>query len=256
MRIPSLREAVARTYASFAHHRVAPLGLGVCPCCVSEQVATELRDWALPRLEARHFYEYNTSAKPVTQSVSEIGHFLPRMLELVATGEDIHHSTELSLVRLGHCPADSWCEDERAALDSFALALFDSVLRGAALLDGAAPWGDDPLATLLMFDIGGVDVDPLLEHWRRCDDPFAAIRFVEATYWNFWPDENYDNSFAKDRAMFRRRLKAWVLESGCRRQFADRLVSPEFQCIAASRDSGVHVPFPLMVDAVFDHLTR
>jgi len=256
MTIPSLREALARVHDAFGHHRVPPLGLGVCPCCVSEQVASELRHWALPRLGARQFYEYNTSAKPVTQSVSEIGHFLPRMLELVAAGEDVHHSTALSLVRLGHCPTASWSADERAALDAFALAFFDTTLRGAALLDDAAPWSDDPLVTLVMFDIGGVDVDPLLAHWRRCDHPLAAIQFVEATYWNFWPDEDWRNAFAKDRMAFRQRVKAWILDPGCRRLFADRLTTPEFQRIAATRDSGTGVTFPQMVDAVFDQLTR
>src|SRR5689334_22591272 len=85
--------------------RTRPSPLDVClNCCVSEKVERELREWPLAEITARHLYDYNTSAKGLVQPVKEVKHLLPRMLELLSEGEQIHHSIELSLDRLGLCP--------------------------------------------------------------------------------------------------------------------------------------------------------
>jgi hypothetical protein len=250
-----LRAAVARASDVFGRHPAPPYPLDVClACCVSPEIEQQLRQWTLRALTAHHLYEYNTSAKPPTQSVAALGHFLPRMLELIAAGEDIHHSTELFLVRLGNCPADCWRDDERATLDRFASALFEVVLRGDRLIDGTRRWGEDPLATLLMFDIGGVAIEPLLERWQRCEHLNATIWFVETVYRAFLPDEVYSNAFASDRPAFQQRLRDWLRDASCRRAFADRLTAPEFQRIAATHEADGWTPFPLMVDAVFDYV--
>lgn len=97
--------------------------LDVCvACCVSKEVEVDKQmcEWPLKRLTANHFYEYNCSAKSEVQDAREIGYFLPRMLELLAEGADIHHSIELSLDRLGRCPPGSWTREEQAALSSYA----------------------------------------------------------------------------------------------------------------------------------------
>lgn len=252
-----LRAAVAQAHDLFGRHPELPFPLGVClACCVSPEIEQQLRQWKLPALTAHHLYEYNTSAKPPTQSVAELGHFLPRMLELIAAGQDIHHSTELFLVRLGNCPPGSWRDDERAVLDRFASALFEVVLRGDALTDGARHWPEDPLTTLLMFDIGGLAIEPLLARWQRSEHVMATIWFVETTYWNFWQDEIYSNAFATDRLAFQQCVRTWLHDPACRRILAEKLTEPEFQRAAATHVADGRMPFPLMVEAVFDHLTR
>lgn len=250
-----LRAALAQVRHVFDRYPEPPFPLGVCmACCVSPQIERELREWTPSALSAHHLYEYNTSAKPPVQSVAELGHFLPRMLELLALGEEVHHSTELFLVRLGHCAEDAWRDDERAALARFASALFDVVLRGDALADGFRHWPEDPLVTLLMFDIGGLAIEPLLAQWQRCPHPNATIWLVETTYWHFWQDEMYTNSFATDRPAFQHRLRSWLRDPGCRRGFVEKLTTPEFQRLAATHVADGRMPFLLMVDAVFDHL--
>ena len=252
-----LRAAVARAKDVFSRYPAPSFPLDVClACCVSPDIEKQLREWKLSVLTAHHFYEYNSSAKSPSQSVAELGHFLPRMFELMVAGQDIHHSTELFLVRLGNCPADSWRADERAAIDRFASALFDVALRGAQLPDAAHPWTEDPLATLTMFDIGGVAIEPLLAAWLRCEHPMSTIQYVESTYWDFWGDEMYGGAFAADRPAFRARLRDWLLDPECQRAFAAKLLRPDFQELARVHVADGRVPFPLVTEAVFDHLTR
>lgn len=250
-----LRAAVAQAYDVFSGFPEPPFPLGVCmACCVSPDIERELREWTLQALTAHHFREYNCSAKPREQSVAELGHFLPRMLELIADGQEIHHSTELFLSRLGNCTPDSWRADERAVLDRFAVALFDVVLRRECLTDGERHWPEDPLVTLLMFDIGGLDIAPLLSSWQRCEHLMATTWMVETIYWDFCPNEVYSNAFATDRPAFQRRLHEWLRDPGCRDAFAAKLVAPDFQRFAATYVADGRMPFTLMVDGVFDYL--
>jgi len=250
-----LRAAVAQAYDVFARFPEPRFPLGVClACCVSPEIERELRQWKLPALTAHHLYEYNASAKPMQQSVAELGHLLPRMLDLIAAGEEVHHSTELFLSRLGNCPVGSWRVDEQAVLDRFAAALFEVALRGEPLTDGARHWPEDPLATLLMFDVAGLSIDPLLARWQQCEQVAAATWFVESAYWNFCEDETYSNPFATDRPAFQRRLRDWLRDPACRRDFAAKLLAPAFQDVAQTHVADGRMPFLLMVDAVFDYL--
>jgi hypothetical protein len=252
----SLRAAVARAYAVFGG-RGAPAGpLDVCTaCCCPVEVERALREWPLARLTARHLREYNESAKSPVQPVPELRHLLPRLLELIARGEDVHHSTELFLDRLGRCPEGTWNAAERAALDGFACAFFDALLRAGTPGHGLRAWRDTPLAVLLMFDIGGLDIEPLLRLWRDCDDPAATIRFVRATYWDFWEEREIANAFASDRPAFRARVRAWLLDASNRARFAARMVEPRFLELAAREPDTGCMAFATMLEAVFDQLT-
>jgi len=251
----ALHDVVADACRTFGHHGAPPFPLDVClACCVSVETERRLRSWPLARLTADHFYEYNCSAKSEVQPAREIGHLLPRMLELLANGEQIHHSIELSLDRLGRCPADGWREDERAILDRFALACFDCVLHDGLAEGEAVRLLDDPFSILLMFAIGGIDVDPLLGRWLDCDAAASTALFVEGTYWQFWRHREYENAFASRRPEFQGRIRAWLLAPEHRKRFAQKLMAPDFQALAATRDCVGCIPFSVMVDAVFDEL--
>ncbi len=252
-----LQAAVADAYRAFARFSKPSHPLDVClHCCVSEKFERELRELPLKRLTAHHLYEYNCSAKSEVQGPREVGYFVPRMLELLADGADIHHSIEISLDRLGRCPPGSWSEKEQAALSRFALAYFDVNLRGEPLgVDGRCLL-DDPLSVLVMFDIGGLAIDPLLDLWLKCEHPFSTVQFVQATYWDFWEQRDYSNAFASDRPDFRQKIKAWLLDPEHRERFTRKLLSPDFLVLAEARAPTGHTSFSMMVDSVFEHLTR
>ncbi|MBI3228817.1 MAG: hypothetical protein HYZ45_01075, partial [Burkholderiales bacterium] len=119
-----------------------------------------MRSTPLSELSDRHFYSYNDAAMPKAQPADELKYFLPRMLELLAQGCDLHHSLEITLFRLGQCEHSAFSLEERAAIDAYALAFF---------ADGLSQWpnqanprfmGDDAFSTLLMFEIGGIAIEP------------------------------------------------------------------------------------------------
>ena len=173
----------------------------------------------------------------------------------MAEGEDVHHSTELYLDRLGRCPADAWTARERRVLDRFALACFDVVLCPDTRAM-RAHFLDDPLTVLLMFDIGGIDIDPLLELWLRCEAPQSTIQFVEATYWDFWEHREYCNAFAADRPAFRARLREWLLEPAHRQRFAAKMLEPAFLELVPHQSQIGCTTFQTMADGVFDCLAQ
>ena len=248
----AMQDAVGDAYRAFRRYPAPAFPLDVClSCCVPDDVEKALREWPLERLTAKQFWDYNTSAKSEIQNAREVGHFVPRMLELLAEGEEIHHSLEISLDRLGRCPDGSWNEAERAALDRFASAYFAAVLSGPL----AFRWFDDPMSVLLMFHIGGLSIEPLLQAWLDCEHPSSTIQYVRATYWDFWSEQRYINAFADDQPAFSERLGQWLLDPECRRRFAARLMSAEFLEQASRQEATGCTPFGSMVDAVFDHLT-
>jgi len=255
--LSALHAAVADAYRVFHHHASPSFPLDVCtPCCVSKDIEQQLRQWPLAKLTAQHLYEYNTSAKSESQPSQEVGHLLPRMLELLAEGAEIHHSIELSLDRLGRCPQDSWNDDEHDVLNRFALAYFDRILLGGPLGEGHHRWPDDTLSALLMFDIGGRPVEPLLHHWLQCEDPVSTVQFVTATHYAFWKHREYTNAFASDRPIFRGHLREWLLKPAHRQRFAGKLLTPEFQEQALLQPPIGYMDFSAMMESVFDELVQ
>lgn len=246
-----LLQVVDDAYKAFRRHAPPAGPLDVClNCCMDADLEREMREMPLRKLTARHFYEYNTSAKSAGQPVDEILYLLPRMLELIAQGAEVHHSTELFLDRVGRCPAGTFDEAQRRVLDTFALQLF------AQALDAEPTWDQEAITLLLMFDIGGVDVAPLLSLWLDRDTPTSTVYYVRETYWDFWPARDYGNAFAEDRPVFRARLREWMLDPANGRRFADKLMEPEFLALAARQGKIGCMPFDMMVDAVFDQLTQ
>jgi hypothetical protein len=247
----ALQSVVEDAYKAFRRHARPAFPLDVClNCCMDADLEREMREKPLRELTARHFYEYNTSAKGAEQPVAEILYLLPRMLELIAEDAEVHHSTELFLDRVGRCPTGTFDKAQRGVLDRFALCLF------AQAIDAECTWGKEPFSLLLMFDIGGIDVAPLLSLWVASETPPSAVHYVRDTYWEFWPARDYDNAFAGDRPAFRAQLREWLLHPSNRRRFADKLMKPEFLALAARQGKMGCMPFNMMVDAVFDQLTQ
>ncbi len=222
---PALREAVDAAYAAFRHHSAPTETLDVCmPCCVDEATERELRRLPLRQLTARQFYEYNGSAKSSEQPADELLYFLPRMLELLAQGKELHHSTELYLDRLGNCSAHALSPRERAAVDAFALAFFREGLGHVGRAPGTFN-GANAFDILLMFHKGGVSIAPLLAHWLQDDQESAVLHYANASYWDFWGQREIQNAFAVDQPEFRETMKAWLLDAGNRQRFAQKILA-------------------------------
>lgn len=256
MTTPSLQTVVRRAYEVFGAYTSPRQPLDVCTvCCMDEELEREMRAVPLRKLKRLHFYEYSTGAKSVEgQPADEVKYLLPRLLELLAAGEETHHSIELALDRVGRCPVDAFSTEERAVLDAFMLACFDACLRGE-WAEGI--WYDleDPLALLVMTDYAGLALEPLLQHWTQHQSPQSTIRFVESTYWGYWRDHWISNAFATDRPQLQAVFKGWLQAPATKTAFTTKLLLPSFLDRVEQTPSNTCAPFPLMVEAVFDHLT-
>lgn len=253
MTTPALQLAVRQAYDVFRSRSAPGSPLNVCTyCCMPQELEREMRSLPLRELTARHFYEYCTGALgDLVQPAAEVGYLLPRWLELLANGENIHHSVELALDRVGRCPPGSFDTAERAALNRFMLAYFDARLDRTSLLDRST----DPLEILIMADVGGCAVQPLLQHWQEHPGPGSTIQLVQSTYWSFWPEHRLTNAFATDRPHLQTVFRNWLLSPDTKKAFAAKMLQPDFQALVDEHPRSYVVPFPLMVDAVFDHLT-
>jgi hypothetical protein len=256
MTTPALQLAVERARAVFGGCPPPRAPLNVCTgCCMPPDMERQMRSLPLRALTARHFYEYCTGAKcDLVQPADEVKYLLPRWLEILADGGETHHSLELALDRVGACPAGSFDAAQEAALDAFALAFFQQSLCAE---DPPSGYLNDPLDVLIMADIGGRDVKPLLDFWVADTGVLSTIRFVESMYWSFdWSTLHIGNPFATDRVELQRTFSEWITAADTRSAFANKLIAPDFLARMDRVKSNARVPFSVMAGGLYDYFAQ
>ena len=189
-----LRAAIENAYAVFPEMKWRGRNATVCFCCVSELNARDLAKTPRRELTADLVSAYLGSAHHVDEgsAAQEVRHFLPRILELLAQGEEVSMSgAECALIRLGRGALgwgdetyrDVWPKREVDAVDRFLRAYWLAVLSEAPELFQRRETGEtlfhDHLAedALCMVARGGGDVAALLALWDR-ETTFAAALHV------------------------------------------------------------------------------
>lgn len=256
--VPTVKHAVERLYAVFGAYRAPTLCLNVClGCCMDESQEREMRQLPLRHINARHFYDYNSSAKDVPQPAEEIKYLLPRMLELLAEGAEIHHSSEIYLQRLGSCEAGAFSAKEYEAIATFALAYFAECLSQHPWESGEGYGGEAAFELLLMFEIGGIDLQPLLSYWLKNESVAATLHYISAGFYDFWQGQRIENAFAGDRSLFQAVMKTWLSDDRHRHTFAQRILKLEMNNLDQTPTCyyGNRITPQDMTEAVFDLIT-
>lgn len=183
---PDLQAAVAELYAVFARHPRAER-IGYCGHCVGDAEALVLQRVPLRRLTAADLERFTFKLMSTWGDEADLRHFLPRILELFATGEqrDGHLLTKtLSNVRYYGA---HWAPDELVAVEQYLVALLRRILadrtpvfRVTELLEGAAE--------------NEHTVEPYLAVWA--DEPGEAATmhlawFIDDFGWTFSQDDRY-----------------------------------------------------------------
>ena len=185
-----LSAAIENAYAVFPEMKWRGRNATVCPCCVSELNARDLARTPRRDLDADLIGEYLGSAHHVDEgsAAQEVRHFLPRIFELVADGEETSLSgNECALIRLGNGALgwgdktyrEAWNSREIAAVDRFLIAYWRCVLAEAPTLFERPEtheilFDDCPAEdALCMVAKAGGDLAPLLAIWEE-DRSFAA----------------------------------------------------------------------------------
>lgn len=170
-----LQQIVQTCYQLFAESSLSQINNVCIPHCLHENDAQALIGTPRCLLPAELLREYCNSAGTVYEYYQqrELEHFLPRILELVAQGEEMHNcGVECTFQHLGPSRADyrrRWSRERQDAIDSFYLALARQTWRG----------GEDIEPVLCAIAMGGGDIRSILSTWGRNMTDEAVFALAE-----------------------------------------------------------------------------
>lgn len=176
--------------------------LSVCsPCCVSEERMQELIKTPVKTLSLSAIYDY-LDAVHYDEEGYEIKHFLPRILELLAMGKDISHSTELHLQRC-HFQKPCWSEKELDFMQRFSAKFIENILKiNPQRFDRA-------MGYILMFDLAGLKTAHLLRVWEEnLTTPTALEHLAWVLYYDL-KNGAYSNVFSVNTE-FNQQINDWL----------------------------------------------
>lgn len=258
----ALSTAVQEVYRAFSSYRAPTVMLDVCTgCCMDAALERDMRQLPLRQLTREHFYQYNTSAKSEVQPANEIKYYLPRMLELLAQGAQLHHSVEIYLDRLGRCEPGTYSPREQAALQGYARVFFAQGLEQWPPRSDDLFQGEDAFSILLMWEYAKVPLQPLLDDWLAQPSEAATLSFVDACYWEYCLNgEAICNPFAKPP--FQTTMHAWLTAPQTQSAWTHKLMTlvesspPSDWRPVCNRCGQVHHPLDQRISTVFDAMTQ
>ncbi|MDI1463430.1 hypothetical protein QEZ54_20830 [Catellatospora sp. KI3] len=191
---PDLAAAIEELYAVFGRHPLAQR-IDYCTHCVGEDEAMVLQRKRLRELAASDLELFSRKAMSTWGDEADFRHFLPRILELFATGELTHGylfvKTMSNVRHYGTC----WPADEVKAVEEYMITLWrrtlserEPILRAAEILEGAAA-NDHSIA-------------PYLAIWAEDTGEPAAMHlaeFMDELAWTYWQEDT-----------LRRESRAWL----------------------------------------------
>jgi hypothetical protein len=179
-----LKQAIARAYRVFpAAHLTPPIGVCNCGVCVSLEDERAMVETPREELSARLIREFNNSAHGRNDDLFR--HFLPRIFELFAIGEEIEILDSAGF--RGLAPGNekvanyraAWPTKQVAAVDAYFAALF-------ARARGAPPsWPEagfsDAFEMAGRIAASGGDLRPLLADWDADASSAATLGLASFT---------------------------------------------------------------------------
>lgn len=147
-----LDDAIEHLYAVFRPYRAGRVA--GCPCCVSREEQQRLHSKRLRELAGDDLSAFAFSSLYTWGTLKDFKHFLPRMLELCATGE-LRTDPQTIYGKFVH--EGPWPAEERAALERFTLALLVEALYTTPI------WRPRPLDVIEAAGLAGMDLRELLD---------------------------------------------------------------------------------------------
>jgi len=120
-----LQAAVERAYLVFSRYPARP-DMTYCSRCVDPEQAAALLATPLPEIDAQLMSHYRWNATAETWGDwDDLKHFLPRLLELISTGELADYSPDMLFSSIGY-QSRYWPDDERTAMRVYLDALISA----------------------------------------------------------------------------------------------------------------------------------
>ena len=244
----ALAEVVEEAYAAFAGRPVPGRLLNYGGPYRDYELEAAMCQVPLRTVGAELFFAYFMDPTPDRHSSEEFLYFLPRILDLLSQGADVHFALELVLSNVKRCPAGTLGKAAVDVLNRFALAFFKNLLGPNQWARRWAFQHDDPVSVLAMAHLAGLDMRPLLAWWAQTDEPRASRHFVEQGFFQWWGPEAAVDAFVDDDAEFLGQLQAWLSHPDTRARFQDKLKAPDFLQLAATEPGGARLSLREMAD--------
>ena len=156
--IAALNDSIERLYEVFAayplHDSTDP-----CPHCFTSADEQQLRSQPLRQLSADDLRSFAASSLTTWGGVTDLKHFLPRIMEIGATEGFNWPDVELLYHHVAYGEFTTWPAPEVAAMRAFAQAHWDVALHGEAADDAGSV-----LAAIMFVE---PDVMPCLRQWQH-----------------------------------------------------------------------------------------
>ncbi|MDI9309761.1 MAG: hypothetical protein QM535_06065 [Limnohabitans sp.] len=193
-----LKLSIENLYEFFS---VYPLGSEItgCPCCVSNTDKEKIHSKPLKELEGEDLDRYAFKAMTTWGNVEDFKHFLPRIFELLSTG-NLLVDTFIVLGKLEYAKWTTWKETEQEVIKVFLLEWWTDMSNNRTYFD--------IYDFVEIYKIVG-DLNQLLDRWEINfeDNSFKnLIYFIE---YYFDDMANYDGWFKKAGSIFKDDIFQW-----------------------------------------------
>lgn len=164
---------IAEAYRVFA--RPKPQSIEVCDCCMDADIQADFFNPQIDELPLHYVQNWYLAAyDPRGVAKSTWGYLLPRILEILALGEDVSDlALEISLNRFETGNRDNWTPEEWKILDEFQRHFLKREIECTT-----ENYLDD---TICMFRLAGWPLEDLLQQVQSNSDVVLAQRL-----WNDW----------------------------------------------------------------------
>lgn len=239
-----------------------------CPCCMHPDLEREMRTLPLHEVSKIHISEYLTGATCEDERPDEVRYFLPRMVELFAQGEELHHSIEVYFRRVGECVVH-FTPTEMALWQRFCdeyLATFLNTYPYETINWKVKNIANELFNYLVMFHIGGADIQPFLAFWATQNTPQSTLNYVLNAYDQYWgnryhtypPACSWSNEFANDYPELKIIMENWLNHPQHKAHFVDCLLNLSADDIQKYHDAydDMWIWAYNSIDDLFDILTE
>lgn len=166
-----LQEAVAALYEVFAGNPLRDW-TDPCPHCHTADDEQLLHRAPLRELTAEDLQRYATDSLMLWGDLGDLKHFLPRILEVVATEGFDFPDVEIVYGHLAYGSFATWPAHERTAVRDLAMAHWRMALAEGVHLAHFEP----VLAGIMLIED---DLTPYLRYWECSDDPITLANLAE-----------------------------------------------------------------------------
>lgn len=151
-----LKPSIENLYSVFS---VYPLNFIIegCPCCVSESEKEKIHIKPLRELKSEDLSKYAFKAMTTWGNRDDFKHFLPRIFELLALGENVMLQESVILRKLEYGDWENWIEEEQYAIRSFLFEWWNDMIKSKSYFDKEV---------FIQIYRLTKDLDQLLENWK------------------------------------------------------------------------------------------